>query len=65
MPFPEFFLLCKRKNSGDDRLRRFDPLAMCNAEVGCNFVKMHPFVRAKKSVPSPYANAFGFAPAVA
>jgi len=50
---------------GDDRLRRFAPFAMCSVEVEWNFVKIHSIVRAKKSVPSPYAHAFGFAPAVA
>ncbi len=89
--------------SGDDRLRRFAPFAMCNAEVDLNFDRTFAFgcsVRrqgvwmrailndivsmstkqcaergssekiwsslcAKKSIVSPYANAFGFAPAVA
>lgn len=52
-------------NIGGDRLRRFAPHDTCSAEVEWNFLKIHSIVRAKNSVPSPYAHAFGFAPAVA
>jgi hypothetical protein len=38
---------------------------VCNVERGSQFVKGLHTVRANKSVPSPYAYAFGFAPAVA
>ena len=55
----------ERNAIGGDRLRRFAPLDMCSVEVEFQFVKRSSNVRAKKSVPSPYANAFGFAPAVA
>ena len=34
-------------------------------ETGNQFVKRFHFVRADKAVPSPFARAFGFAPAVA
>ena len=70
MPFPErvggeIFLKNPPDFSGDDRLRRFASFHMCSVEVEWNFVKIHLLLRAKKSVVSPYANAFGLVPAVA
>lgn len=38
---------------------------MCNVEVEYVFVKTYSRIDANKSVPSPFANAFGFAPAFA
>ncbi len=35
------------------------------SKTGNQFVKRFHSVRANKAVPSPYANAFGFAPALA
>ena len=38
---------------------------VCSVENGNQFVKRFQLVHANKAVPSPYANAFGFAPAFA
>ena len=54
-----------RTFSGDARHRRLDDPDVCSVVVECDYVKTHSNIGAKKSVPSPYANAFGFAPAVA
>ncbi len=54
-----------QKISGDARHRRLVVLVVCSVETGNQFVKRFQLVFAKKAVPSPFANAFGFAPAVA
>lgn len=50
---------------GDARHRRLAPFIMCSVRAARDSPKTRAPVRANKSVPSPYANAFGFAPAVA
>ena len=39
--------------------------AVCVSKLAINSLKGSTYVRANKAVPSPYARAFGFAPAVA
>ena len=50
---------------GDARHRRLVVSVVCSVETGNQFVKRFHSVFAKKAIPSPYANAFGFAPAFA
>lgn len=51
--------------AGDARHRRLVVSVVCSVETGNQFVKRFHLVFANKAIPSPYANAFGLAPAVA